>query len=120
MDNVKLTASERLVLLEIYKASSSLQLYTLFRRSHIESGAFFKILKSLSKKEMVAVDDILVNITQKGLLTIAAARNNLIEKPWRAPLPNLLGESRPVGGLYVPRRTLLSKDFKCSLKDGSV
>lgn len=108
------------ILTILLKSSKPIQGYTAYIRSGMEKNKFFHSVRKLEEKELIQREGISLSITKKGENLVSTTIRRKTEKPWREVLKKHTGRKIGVDEMYVPKRSLLSKGFKGSLKDDTI
>lgn len=100
-----------LILAILYKSSSGLAVFTLFRRSKLSSNVFFERYLGLLEKGVFIESDDFVSLTDKGkaLAVGFLPKLGMAEKPWRKVPVGYLGDKLQDGGFYIPNIYLLNR-----------
>lgn len=114
---MKLNQEEIKILAILLKSSKSIQGYTAYIRSGMEKNKFFRTVRKLENEGLIHKEGISLAITEKGIDLASKTIRRKTEKPWREMLQKHKGKKIEKNEMYIPKRSLLSKGFKGSLKD---
>lgn len=111
--------NQRLILFEIIKHGGKLFVYNVNRKYYLSPGLISKTIRSLEEDNLIVADDLIINLTEKGeelVYKLGIMSKYIGEKPWRECPQIFKQEHINVNTPYIPRRSLLDKEFKKKFK----